>query len=176
MAFAVLVKNRQLAFITKILAIFGVVEERQMRELFSYMSDDDYGKIQTRLYREGLVYRAPDAKYMATSRYSIERFNIERSVMCFWAFIRIKEKVLDFCAGEDPTMVAVSTRGGDYDLIPVDGKNTDAINAHCDDYPDETVRLFVTKDLKNLEGIVRRLRNDLVLLVGPNGVTDAYEL
>ena len=34
MSFATVVGDRQLAYITKILAIFGVVEERQMRELF----------------------------------------------------------------------------------------------------------------------------------------------
>ena len=37
MSFATVVGDRQLAYITKILAIFGVVEERQMRELFSYL-------------------------------------------------------------------------------------------------------------------------------------------
>ena len=44
MSFATVVGDRQLAYITKILAIFGVVEERQMRELFSYLPAAKYGR------------------------------------------------------------------------------------------------------------------------------------
>lgn len=55
MSFATVVGDRQLAYITKILAIFGVVEERQMRELFSYLPAAKYGRIMTRLSSEGLV-------------------------------------------------------------------------------------------------------------------------
>ena len=65
MSFATVVGDRQLAYITKILAIFGVVEERQMRELFSYLPAAKYGRIMTRLSSEGLVYRTSDAKYQS---------------------------------------------------------------------------------------------------------------
>ena len=35
MSFSKMVKNRELAYITRLLAVFGAVEERQMRELFN---------------------------------------------------------------------------------------------------------------------------------------------
>ena len=85
MSFATVVGDRQLAYITKILAIFGVVEERQMRELFSYLPAAKYGRIMTRLSSEGLVYRTSDAKYLSTSRYSLEMVSIATEYPSFTA-------------------------------------------------------------------------------------------
>ena len=62
MTFARAVKNKELAYISRLLSIFGVVEERQMRLLFQHLEAKDYGKIMTRLHREGMIYRTPDAK------------------------------------------------------------------------------------------------------------------
>ena len=45
MSFKSMVKGHELAYVTKILAIFGAVEERQMQRLFSFLSDSEYGKI-----------------------------------------------------------------------------------------------------------------------------------
>lgn len=67
MSFKSMVKGHELAYVTKILAIFGAVEERQMQRLFSFLSDSEYGKIMTLLAREGQFYRTPDARYEAIS-------------------------------------------------------------------------------------------------------------
>ena len=44
MTFAHLTKDREFAVMTKLLTIFGIVEARQMRELFSHLSDGQYGR------------------------------------------------------------------------------------------------------------------------------------
>lgn len=176
MSFATVVGDRQLAYITKILAIFGVVEERQMRELFSYLPAAKYGRIMTRLSSEGLVYRTSDAKYLSTSRYSLEKYNQMESVMCFWAFIRIKNRILDFCAAERPTLLTISTKTKEYDLIPVSSMNIALINEEADELPEQSVRFLVTRDLTLLNNIERRIQNDIALLVDENGVIGAYEL
>ena len=49
MSFAKLTHNHELAYIPKLLAIFGVVERDQMRKLFSHLTESEYGKILTRL-------------------------------------------------------------------------------------------------------------------------------
>ncbi len=40
----------------RLLTIFGVVEQRQMRLLFDHMSNRSYGQILARLRQEGLAY------------------------------------------------------------------------------------------------------------------------
>ena len=176
MSFASMVKERQVVYITRLLSIFGVVEERQMRSLFSFLSDQRYGAMISVLHREGTAKRSPDAKYIASSRMSLTRTDIKTSVMCFWAFIAGKDKVLDFCAGEAPTMVTISGQKGDYDIIPVTPKNIEQVNLASYELPESTVRLLVTDDLESLTQLDRRVRNDLVLLVGKDGVTETYEL
>ena len=49
MSFASRIKGKEMACIVRILEIFGVVEQRQMRELFSRLSDEAYGKILSHL-------------------------------------------------------------------------------------------------------------------------------
>ena len=88
-----------------------------MRELFSHLSDSQYGKILTLLSREGLAYRSPDSIYLASSKFTASRIDKENSVMCFWAFILIKDKAQDFCAGEAPAILTVASRSKNYDLI-----------------------------------------------------------
>ena len=44
MTFARAVKNKELAYISRLLSIFGVVEERQMQLLFQHLEAKDYGK------------------------------------------------------------------------------------------------------------------------------------
>ena len=175
MSFASMVKERQVVYITRLLSIFGVVEERQMRSLFSFLNDQRYGAMISVLHREGTAKRSPDAKYIASSRMSLTRTDIKTSVMCFWAFIAVKDKVLDFCAGEAPTMVTISGQKGVYDIIPVTPKNIEQVNPSYE-LPESTVRLLVTNDLESLTQLDRRVRNDLVLLVGKDGVTETYEL
>jgi len=176
MSFAKIVKNRELAYITKLLSIFGAVEERQMRELFSHLDDKEYGKIMARLHREGLVYRTPDAKHLTTSRYSLEKVDVPSSVRCFWAFIKIKNKVQDFCSGSAPAIITVASNSTDYDLIPVSSNNATQINESCEEIPEATVRFLVTENLELLRGIERRIHHDYALLVDDEGVAETFEL
>ena len=110
MSFKSMVKGHELAYVTKILAIFGAVEERQMQQLFSFLSDSEYGRIMTRLAREGQFYRTPDARYLTFSRLRFEKLNVSSSVDCFWAFLELKDRVQDFCAGEPPAIITMSAQ------------------------------------------------------------------
>lgn len=101
----------------RLLTIFGVVEQRQMRLLFDHMSNRSYGQILARLRQEGLAYFSPDGQFLATSRYSLDHGKTQEAIMAFWAFIQMRDHVLDFCASEPPAILSFSSADKDYDLI-----------------------------------------------------------
>ena len=65
MKFSNTVRRREVAFMIRLLTIFGVVEQRQMRLLFDHMSNRSYGQILARLRQEGLAYFSPDGQFLA---------------------------------------------------------------------------------------------------------------
>ena len=168
MKFAYAARDREVAFIIRLLTIFGVVEQRQMRLLFNHLSNRSYGQILARLRREGLAYFSPDGQFLATSRYSLDHGKTLESVMVFWAFIKMRDNVLDFCASDPPAK--------DYDLIPGSKQNIPAINAARTVVAEATVRLIVVDDLSTLDEVEPRLVNDYGILVGPNGVEQIYKM
>lgn len=87
-----------------------------------------------------------------------------------------QESYLDFCAAERPTLLTISTKTKEYDLIPVSSSNIALINEKADELPEQSVRFLVTRDLTLLNDIERRIQNDIALLVDENGVIGAYEL
>lgn len=176
MSFASKYRGKELTVMVKLLSVFGVVEVRQMRELFSHLDAKKYGKIMTLLHREGMVYTTPDAKYLASNRMSAAKVDISSSVSCFWALISIKDSIQDFCAGEMPALLTVSATGFDYDLIPVSEKALSLINDTCFELPDGVRRLLVMRSINDAVKIERRMKNDFVIVVGEDGVTGSYEL
>lgn len=170
MKFAYAARDREVAFIIRLLTIFGVVEQRQMRLLFNHLSNRSYGQILARLRREGLAYFSPDGQFLATSRYSLDHGKTLESVMVFWAFIKMRDNVLDFCASDPPAILSFSSAAKDYDLIPGSKQNIPAINAARTVVAEATVRLIVVDDLSTLDEVEPRLVNDYGILVGPNGV------
>lgn len=175
MSFASNVAGREIAVITRLLSGFGVVEARQMTELFSYLGNS-YGRIMARLHREGTVFRSGDTKYLAASEFTLKRTDVASSVMCFWAFMQIKDKVQDFCTGTPPAILTVAAKHRDYDLIPVTEQTISQINETIEEIPEKTVRFLVTRDLLLIGKIDRRIKNDFVLLVGDDGIIETYEL
>lgn len=127
MKFAYAARDREVAFIIRLLTIFGVVEQRQMRLLFNHLSNRSYGQILARLRREGLAYFSPDGQFLATSRYSLDHGKTLESVMVFWAFIKMRDNVLDFCASDPPAILSFSSAAKDYDLIPGSKQNPNQI-------------------------------------------------
>ena len=176
MSFASRVKGKEMACIVRILEIFGVVEQRQMRELFSRLSDDAYGKILSHLNSDGLVYWAKDGVRLAASRLALERTDFDASVMCFWAFVKMKDKIEDFCSGDPPALITVTTGANTVDLIPLTPENTDEINRNMEEMPEETKRFLVTRDPQLVSGVQRRYKNDYVLHVDSCGNIETYEL
>ena len=176
MTFGRFAKNREIAVILQILDCFGTVEERQMRKLFSYLPDSQYGPIMTRLYREGLVRRSEDGELISSSRRNLRKINVKESVMAFWVFIAVKDKIKDFFASEAPALCTISANSSDYDLIPVTEKTIPVINSEEDDIPDSVIRFFVVEDSGLIPQIEGRLKNDYVFIVSQEGITDTYEL
>lgn len=160
----------------KLISIFGILEVRQVREMFSHLSDRQYGKIMSRLHQEGMVYTLSDAEHLASNRLSAQKINMEDSVSCFWALIQIKDSIQDFCAGEMPALLTVSAGSADYDIIPVNQKAITLINDACFEIPSHVRRLLVVRSINDAQMIERRLQNDFVVVVGPDGVTGTYEL
>lgn len=176
MKFANAARGLEVAFVIRLLTIFGVVEQRQMRLLFDHMSNRSYGQILARLRREGLAYFSPDGQFLATSRYSLDRGKTLESVMTFWAFIKMRDNVLDFCASEPPAILSFSSAAKDYDLIPGSRQNIPSINAARTMTPEATVRLIVIDNLDLLDEVEPRASNDYGVLVGPNGVEQIYKM
>lgn len=176
MKFAYAARDREVAFVIRLLTIFGVVEQRQMRLLFDHLSNRSYGQILARLRREGLAYFSPDGQFLATSRYSLDHGKALESVMVFWAFIKMRDNVLDFCASDPPAILSFSSAAKDYDLIPGSKQNIPAINAARAVVAEATVRLIVVDDLSTLDEVEPRLVNDYGVLVGPNGVEQIYKI
>lgn len=176
MKFANAARGLEVAFVIRLLTIFGVVEQRQMRLLFDHLSNRSYGQILARLRREGLAYFSPDGQFLATSRYSLDHGKTLESVMAFWAFIKMRDNVLDFCASEPPAILSFSSAAKDYDLIPGSRQNIPSINAARTMIPEATVRLIVIDNLDLLDEVEPRASNDYGVLVGPNGVEQIYKM
>ena len=176
MSFATKSRKKELPFISRLLSIFGIVEERQMRILFSHLSPKNYGKIITLMHREGLVYFTPDGKYIASNETQARRSDRKSCVLCFWAFIKIRDMMQDFCAGEEPALVTVASYERDYDLIPITEDNLKLINDSIDEIPEHSVRYLITDDLQKIVGIDRRMKNDYLLHINENGEIETYEM
>ena len=175
MKFSSTMKGRELTVIIKLLTIFGVVELRQLRLLFDYMPTNAYGKVLSHLKREGLAYFSVDGRYISTSRYSMERGRELDSVLTFWAFIHLRDRILDFCASDPPSLLSFTFEDHDYDLIPGTTENVPAINRQAVTIQAETVRLIVVKDLADVSELEERSVNDYLVLVGTEGVEKIYK-
>ena len=176
MSFAKDVKGRELAVITKLLAIFGIVETRQMRQLFEHLTDKQYGSIMSRLTREGLVYYLPGGKHLATSRFTVEKCHAKESIQAFWVFIKFRNHVLDFCASSPPAILSFTSGETDYDLIAVSDRALKLLNGSNFVAENQTVHLFAVSSIDELSEVETRMKNDYAIEVGPDGVNEIYEL
>ncbi len=176
MSFASYVKGREIVYITRLFGVFPVVEQEQMRRLFSHMNDTAYGRLLTRLDTEGQIYWAKDGVHLAGSRLTMRNSNVEDSVLSFWAFVASKDSIRDFCAGEPPTIVTIASKEKISDIIPVRSGNAEEINKHMDEIPAETQRFLVTRDERLLMDVWRREKNDYALLVDSCGNLESYRL
>ena len=163
MSFSKLSKHKEIAIIASLLTIFITVKEVQLRKLFEHLSNEEYGRIMSRLRLEGLAYRSPDARYVASSKYAYQQSNCEEHALCFDAFLLIKDQLQDFCAGSFPTLITVATVDCDYDIIPATKSTIQAVNAALDDIPDRTVRYLVLDDMTLANHLCLRLSNDFIL-------------
>lgn len=175
MSFARKSKGCETATILQILSIMGAVEDRQLRALFSHLSDQDYGRILYRMQRDGVIYRSKDAVYVAMNHLAMERTDLKSSVMSMWAFIHMKDKILDFCAGNPPAIMTFTAHERDYDLIPV-VYNTSAVNESLEFTPDRTIRFLIVDSEHELSGLEFRLKNDYGVIVDGAGVRSILEI
>lgn len=143
---------------------------------WNYMSNRSYGQILARLRQEGLAYFSPDGQFLATSRYSLDHGKTQEAIMAFWAFIQMRDHVLDFCASEPPAILSFSSADKDYDLISGSQRNIPSINASRTLVPEASVRLIVVDDMKSLDELIPRDDNDYGVLTGSDGVEQIYKL
>ncbi len=174
MKFANTARGQEVAYIIRLLTIFGVVEQRQLRSLFDFMSNRAYGEVLARIRMEGLAHFSKDGQFIATNRYSLDRGKTKDSVLAFWAFIKMRDYVKEFCASEPPAILSFNSDAKEYDLLPGSKQNIPAINADKGNVADNTVRLIVTDTMDILDEIEPRDTNDYAVLVGPNGVEQIY--
>ena len=176
MKFSTATKDKEVAYITHLLSIFGIVEVRQMRMLFSHLSDAKYGKIMARLHQEGLVFHDPRGKYLSTSRYALNKAKIQDSVRTFWAFIKMKDKAKNFCSGEPPALISFSTGKTDCDMIPVNAENIGEVVSNTADMPENVRRLLIVTDMDELDSMTFRPKNDYVMEVSEDGNVEMYKM
>ena len=176
MPFSQAYKGRELAVITQILAIFGVVEQPQLRQFFDYMNDNEYGKVLSVLKREGLAYFTSDGRYVSTSRYAMNYEKCQDAVMTFWAFIHFRDYIQDFCACDPPSILTFAYENKNCDLIPGNPANIAAINAQADEILEKSIRFIVVNDPHDAEYLVPRLKNDYLVLLESNQVKKICKL
>ena len=176
MSFTSKAKEETMLCIERLLELFGVVETEQMRVLFSFLKEAEYGRVITSMYRKGMVYFSSDSKYMANNPRALKRGDVSDSVNCFWAFICLKDKVNDFCGGTAPALISLSSKAKEYDLIPLSEETIEEINEVVDDLDIRTVRVFVTTNLKLVRNVYRREKNDVVIDVTDKTEAKIYEL
>lgn len=174
MSFAGYSRGRELEIIVDFLNIFGVVEERQVRELFRFLDERKYGQIISAMNRKSLLAVSPDSRYMARSIYALNRKDKSSSVGCFWALIALKDEIADYSPGDDPAVITILGNKRNIDLIPVTGKNAEAINDSLFYLNDSDIRFLVASDLNHLKDLNRRKESDYVFHVGDEGVINTY--
>ena len=176
MSFTTRLKGREMAYVTNILTIFGVLEQRQIRLLLGHMSDDEYAKLLARLYREGQIHLADGGNLLAASRLTMGQTESRNSILCFEGFLYLKDKIRDFCAGPPPAIVTITTKTKMGDLIPVNEGNAEEINGQMDAIPKDANRFLITRDKDCLMGLFRRESNDYVLYVREDGRIEFHDL
>lgn len=176
MSFAMRLKGREMAYVTNILTIFGVLEQRQIRRMLEHMTDDEYSKLLARLYREGQIHLANGGNLLAASRLTMGKADSENSILCFDGFLYLKDKIRDFCAGPSPAIVTITTKTKMGDLIPVSESNAEEINEKMNAIPKDANRFLITRNNDYLLGLYRRESNDYVLFVREDGRVELHDL
>ncbi len=176
MTFAKNSKGREIAFIMRLVNLFGLVEQRQMRTLFAHMNDKAYGMILSRLNNEGQIFWQKNGEDIAGSRMTRGKRRNDERVRCFWVFIAMKDVIRDFCGAESPVLLSFVTESDNCVMIPVCDDNIGEINKQAASLRRDTIRFLVAKDAKDVEGIVPRAKNDYVVVVDETGQTETYGL
>lgn len=176
MSLASMSRGREIGVITTLLSIFGAVEARQMRALFSHLKDAQYAAIMSRMYREGLIWYGCGGKYIAISEHAAKYVDLDKSVMMCWAFISVKQLVREISSGDGPTLLTFMAKRSEYDLIYLDQYNHDEIRNNSPREGARIRRLFVVSDMSATDGLVFRSRYDYVLLVTDTGEVETYSL
>ena len=176
MSFARISKKKEVIYITRLLSIFGVVETQQMRELFSHLPNEKYGQLLIKLKREGYLRYSSNGQYLSSAEIPMDNSRIADSVRAFWVVIHVKDKINDFCSGEDPVLLSVASteKRGDYDLILVKKENREEIIRHAERCPCDVRRILIVSDIKETAGLTYRTENDYVAIVDHSGTVTTY--
>lgn len=167
-------RGSEFTLVVRILSAFTVIEERQLRIFFRRLRTGNYGKVVSRLKREGLIRFSENGRYVIGSGFAPENDRKRDSVLVFWSFIHLWERIEDFCGADPPSIVSFLSAGKDFDLLPGTPRNIPAINQQADTILESTVRFIATGDLKDLAELQLRPANDYLILVDSDGSCTTY--
>ena len=176
MLFHLATKGKELPYISQLLSIFGIVEARQMRLLFSHLTDYRYGKIMARLHQEGMIYYESGGRYLCSRGYTLDPTRMQGSIRAFWVLIKLKDKAKGIFAGDPPALLSFSTGNTDYDMVPVNTGDLEKI-AICPRYlPKDVRRLLIVSSMDETDGFAFRPQNDYVVEVSEDGDVQMYKM
>ncbi len=169
MEFTKVYRHQELAAIAKLLSVFGIVEERQLRKLFVHLKDKEYGRLLSAIKREGFVSFFSEGRYIAAPNFIPEPAKSRDSILVFWCFIHFRSRIEDFCGSDPPTLLTFSSEDKECDLIPGTPANVAAINAQADQINSEVRRFIVTRTKDDVSGVELRPSNDYLVFVDDEG-------
>lgn len=176
MTFTEKVKGNELQYMMQLLEIFGIVETTQMRALFSFLNDAEYKRLTTFLQLQDAVYCSPDTNYIAINQLALEQEGVSERANCFRAFLYLKDKADDFCAGTAPAIITLFSATRSYDLIPLSKKTIDKINVPLAEVDVRTVRVFVTTEPMLVRNLCCTAKTEFVIDVTDASAPRIYEL
>jgi len=169
MEFTKTYRHQELAAVSKLLSVFGVIEERQLRKLFAHLQDREYGRLLSAVRREGFASFTSGGRYITVPNLDPDPERVLDAVLVFWSFYHFRKRIEDFCESDPPALLTFSYEGKDYDLIPGTPANVAAINAQTDRVLPGTTRFIVTGKTGNVPGLELRPVNDYLVAVADDG-------
>lgn len=171
MSFKRLSKGREMFYMSDLLRIFGTIEEKQLRMLFFFLTDAEYGKILAKLSRECRVSRRKGWRYISGSEQLAKTTNIDESVRLFWAFTEMRKIMTDYCEASAPVKLSFMVEDQECDLLYLTKENRKAVEEHGEGIAEQIKRFIVVADMKAAEGTEFREENDFVMEVSMDGKT-----
>ena len=176
MSFKRLSKGKEMFYMSDLLRIFGTIETKQLRMLFFFLTDAEYGKILAKLSRECKVSRRKGWRYISGNEQLAKTTNVEESVRLFWAFTEMRKVLTDYCEAGAPVKLSFMVDDQECDLLYLSRENRKAVEKQGEGIADQIKRFIVVADMQVTEETEFREENDYVMEVSMDGKTVIHEM